>query len=140
MDDPEILPGRGRGTDEGGGGAGAPGEGLPPIRPLHPASHGPPRSAEDLPWPVAWRLARRELSGGLRGLRLLVVCVFLGTMTLAAIGTLTAAIERELDGRGQVLLGGDLEVAVYAREATPAELAAMRAVGRVSAGQRLQAM
>ena len=29
-------------------------------------------------WPLAWRLARRELSARFRGLRLLLVCLVLG--------------------------------------------------------------
>ena len=44
----------------------------------------------------AWHIARRDLNARFRGLRLLLVCIFLGTAALAAIGTLTAAIEREL--------------------------------------------
>ena len=66
-----------------------------------------------LGWAQAWRFARRDLTRALRGLRLLLVCLFLGTMALAAIGTLTGAIERELSGRGQTMLGGDIEVSLY---------------------------
>ncbi|MFC4294640.1 ABC transporter permease [Novosphingobium tardum] len=91
-------------------------------------------------WATAWTIARRDLRARFAGLRLLLACLFLGTLALAAIGTLTGAITKELASRGQVLLGGDIEVAVYAREAAPDELAAMRALGTVSAGQRLQAM
>ncbi|MET0250925.1 MAG: ABC transporter permease, partial [Novosphingobium sp.] len=99
-----------------------------------------PEPGERLAWSIAWRIARRDLAARFRGLRLLLACLFLGTLALAAIGTLTGAVEHELTARGQVLLGGDLELAVYAREASTGELAAMRALGRVSAGQRLQAM
>ncbi|HUQ13782.1 MAG TPA: FtsX-like permease family protein [Novosphingobium sp.] len=93
-----------------------------------------------LGWAAAWRFARRDLTRALRGLRLLLACLFLGTMALAAIGTLTGAIERELAGRGQAMLGGDIEVALYAREPSPAEMAALTALGEVSSGARLQAM
>ena len=54
----------------------------------------------------------------MRGLRLLFVCLFLGIATLAAIGSLTAAITDELAARGQAILGGDVEVAMTQREAT----------------------
>jgi putative ABC transport system permease protein len=91
-------------------------------------------------WGLAWRLARRELSVRFRGLRLLLVCLFLGVGALAAIGSLTAAITGELGARGRVLLGGDAEFAVTQRAADPAELAAMRALGRVSATVRMQSM
>ncbi len=91
-------------------------------------------------WATAWRLARRGLDWRFRGLRLLIVCLVLGTAALAAIGTLTGAIERELAARGQVLLGGDVAVVIPLREATPQELAEFRSFGTVSSGMRMQAM
>lgn len=91
-------------------------------------------------WATAWKLARRGLDWRFRGLRLLIVCLVLGTAALAAIGTLTGAIERELATRGQVLLGGDVEVQIPQRAATADELAEFRSFGPVSAGMRMQAM
>lgn len=91
-------------------------------------------------WRTAWTIARRDLSARFRGLRLLLVCLFLGVGALAAIGTLTGAIEQELNNRGRVILGGDLEVAVWQRGATAAETEAFSSLGRVSGGIRLQAM
>ena len=91
-------------------------------------------------WATAWTIARRDLSARFKGLRLLLVCLFLGVGALAAIGTLTGAIERELASRGRTILGGDLEVAVWQRSASAAETAAFAAAGQVSGGMRLQAM
>lgn len=91
-------------------------------------------------WRLAWRLARRELSGRFRGLRLLLVCMFLGVGALAAIGSLTAAIGGELSARGRTLLGGDVEFAASQRAATPAERAAIARFGAVSETVRMQAM
>ena len=91
-------------------------------------------------WSAAWRIARRDLNARFKGLRLLLVCIFLGTAALAAIGTLTAAIERELQSSGQALLGGDLEVEVWQRDPTGEELSALTEYGRVSGGYRMQAM
>jgi putative ABC transport system permease protein len=91
-------------------------------------------------WRLAWRLARRELSLRFRGLRLLLVCLFLGVGALAAIGSLTAAISTELGARGRVLLGGDIEAGVSQRRIEPAELAALRRLGRVSETVRMQSM
>ena len=54
-----------------------------------------------LSWPAAWRIARRDLSLRFKGLRLLIVCLFLGVGALAAIGTLTGAIRGELDAQGR---------------------------------------
>ena len=91
-------------------------------------------------WRTAWTIARRDLSARFKGLRLLLVCLFLGVGALAAIGTLTGAIERELASRGRTILGGDLEIAVWQRSASAAETAAFAAAGQVSGGMRLQAM
>lgn len=93
-----------------------------------------------LPLKAAWHIAGRDLNARFKGLRLLLVCIFLGTAALAAIGTLTAAIERELASSGQELLGGDLEVEVWQRDLRPEELAALEKYGTVSGGFRLQAM
>lgn len=91
-------------------------------------------------WTTAWTIARRDLSARFRGLRLLLICLFLGVGALAAIGTLTGAIERELRVRGRTILGGDVEVAVWQRRASADEAAALAAAGRLSGGIRLQAM
>ncbi len=96
--------------------------------------------AAGLSWGDAWKLARRDLNARFKGLRLLVVCIFLGTAALAAIGTLTASIERELQSSGQQILGGDLEVEIWQRGLDEEELTAISALGTVSGGTRLQAM
>lgn len=93
-----------------------------------------------MPWGTAWRIARRGLDWRFRGLRLLFVCLVLGAGALAAIGTLTGAIERELASRGQAMLGGDAEFTLAAHPAAPRELAAMARLGTLSAGVRMQAM
>ncbi len=93
-----------------------------------------------LTWAAAWRIARRDLHRRFRGLRLLLVCLFLGVGALAAIGSLTAAIQGELDAQGQTLLGGDLEVEVWQRPLSEEETAFLASYGTVSGGLRLQAM
>lgn len=80
-------------------------------------------------WSRAWRIARRDLQSGFRGLRLLFVCLFLGVATLAAISSLTASITEEITARGQTLLGGDVEVAMTQREATADQKAALARLG-----------
>ncbi len=91
-------------------------------------------------WSGAWRIARRDLNARFKGLRLLLVCLFLGTAALAAIGTLTAAIERELTTNGRAFLGGDLQIEVWQRPLTGEERAALEELGEVSPGTRIQAM
>jgi len=93
-----------------------------------------------LPWSGAWRIARRELSARFRGLRLLITCLFLGVGALAAIGSLTGAIQHGLASRGRAILGGDVEAEVWQRGPTHGEEAALQAYGPVSTGTRMQAM
>ncbi|MBY6217194.1 ABC transporter permease [Qipengyuania aquimaris] len=91
-------------------------------------------------WATAWRIARRDLNARFKGLRLLLVCIFLGTAALAAIGSLTAAIERELAANGQAFLGGDVQVELWQRSLNEEELGALEELGTVSKGTRMQAM
>ncbi|HEX7753506.1 MAG TPA: FtsX-like permease family protein [Novosphingobium sp.] len=80
------------------------------------------------------------MSARFRGLRLLLVCLFLGVGAIAAIGTLTGAIEREMATRGRAILGGDIEATVWQRQPSPQEAAAFARLGPVSTGTRMQAM
>ena len=89
---------------------------------------------------LAWRLALRELRGGLSGLRLLALCLFLGVAAIAGVGSLSSSILGALAGQGQDLLGGDLQYQVVQRMADPAERAAMASAGRVSETVRMRAM
>ncbi|MEW9856962.1 ABC transporter permease [Novosphingobium sp. M1R2S20] len=93
-----------------------------------------------LGWQASWRIARRDLLSGFRGLRLLLVCLFLGVSTLATIGSLTSSITDELAARGRILLGGDVEISMTQRQATKDEHAALTAQGEVSDTIRLRAM
>lgn len=86
------------------------------------------------------RLALRDLRGGLTGLRLLAVCLFLGVAALAGVGSLSSAIVSGLAERGQSILGGDVQIEVAQRAATPQELAAFRAEGPISHITRMRAM
>ncbi len=91
-------------------------------------------------WTLAMRLARRELRGRFRGLRLLPVCLILGVAALAAVGSLGGAIRDELASRGQILLGGDGEFEIGQRRADAEEREAMAQAGRVSETLRMQSM
>lgn len=94
----------------------------------------------NLGWAAAWSLARRGLDWRFKGLRLLLVCLVLGTAALSAIGTLTGAIEGELRTRGREMLGADVEFTLAARQPMSDERAAIAAMGELSEGARLQAM
>jgi putative ABC transport system permease protein len=82
----------------------------------------------------------RDLRGGLAGLRLLAICLFLGVLALAGVGSLSAAIVASLAERGQEILGGDVQLVVSQREAKAEELAAFSREGRVSHITRMRAM
>jgi putative ABC transport system permease protein len=86
------------------------------------------------------RLALRDLRGGLAGLRLLAVCLFLGVAALAAVGSLSSSIVTALAEKGQEILGGDIQLTVAQREATPEERAAFEKEGQVSQVTRMRAM
>ena len=59
---------------------------------------------------LAFRLARRELRGGVRGMRIVLACLALGVAAIAAVGSLRAGVDAGLASDGRVLLGGDLQI------------------------------
>ncbi len=98
---------------------------------------------------IAWTLARRELRGGVRGLRIVLACLALGVAAIAAVGTLRAGIERGLAENGRSMLGGDLEVQsgaqplpdalrtwFAARGATASDVVQMRSMLVAASGER----
>jgi putative ABC transport system permease protein len=89
---------------------------------------------------LAWTLALRELRGGLSGLRLLAICLILGVAGLAGVASLSSAIVSEIEGRGQEILGGDIQMTVAQRSATPGERAAFARIGMVSESVKMRAM
>ncbi len=75
------------------------------------------------------RFARRELRGGIRGLRIVLACLALGVAAIAAVGTLRAATEAGIAADGARILGGDVAVQVSHRPIPDAARAWMRARG-----------
>ncbi|RKK01904.1 FtsX-like permease family protein [Pseudoroseomonas wenyumeiae] len=61
------------------------------------------------------RFARRELRGGIKGLRIVLACLALGVAAIAAVGVLRAATEAGLAEDGARILGGDLSIRVSYR-------------------------
>ncbi len=90
--------------------------------------------------PLAWRFAGRELRGGLAGFRLFFFCLALGVALIASVGAISAAVQLGLARDARALLGGDVELRLLYEPATPAELAAFAAAGRVSALAAMRAM
>ncbi|PTW47724.1 ABC transporter permease [Rhodovulum kholense] len=78
--------------------------------------------------PVAARIARRELRGGLRGFYVFLACLALGVAAIAAVGSVRESIEGGLMREGAVLLGGDAEMTLTYRFASDEERAWMEGV------------
>ena len=78
----------------------------------------------------AFRIARRELRGGLRGFRVFLACLALGVAAIAAVGSVRVSIEEGLTREGATLLGGDAEMTFSYRYADPAERAWMETTAR----------
>ncbi len=92
-------------------------------------------------WPLAARFAWREVRGGLGALRLLFVCLLLGVLAMAGVGSLATSIAAGLAEQGQVILGADVEARLTQREPTADEMAALRGYGgEVSESVRMRAM
>ena len=70
---------------------------------------------------LAWSLARRELRGGLRGFWVFLLCLALGVSAIAGVGMVRSAIEAGLSNQGVILLGGDAELTLTYRFASPEE-------------------
>jgi len=99
---------------------------------------------------LAFRIARRELRGGLRGLRIVLACLALGVAAITAVGTLRASVDAGLAADGARILGGDVEIAspyrplgeaprawLAARGARMSEVVTLRAMAVADSGQRM---
>ena len=71
--------------------------------------------------PIAARFAARELRGGLKGFRIFLACLALGVAAIAAVGSVRSSIEAGLAREGAAILGGDAEIDLTYRFATPEE-------------------
>ena len=90
--------------------------------------------------PLSLKLALRELRGGIAGFYIFVACIALGATALAAVGTLSAAIQYAIAHEGRVLLGGDVEASLVHRQATAEERSFLEARGAVSEAATLRSM
>jgi putative ABC transport system permease protein len=89
---------------------------------------------------LAWKLARRELRGGLKGFRIFVACLALGVAAIAGVGSLSESIERGLQRDGKKLLGGDVALRLLHRPADQEHLAHFRATAESSEAIEMRAM
>lgn len=91
-------------------------------------------------WSLSLRLARRELRGGLRGFGIFLACLALGVAAIASVGTVSGGVLDALRGDGRRLLGGDVDLRLAQRPASPEQLAWLRGRGEVSTAIDMRAM
>ena len=89
-------------------------------------------------FPLPLRFALRELRGGVKGFKVFLACLILGVGAIAAVGGLTDSIRTSLTEQGQTLLGGDIELRLFQRGATPDELEFISDGAEVSESIRLR--
>jgi len=75
------------------------------------------------------RVALLDLRGDVRHFGILIACLALGTCTIAAVGSVGAALQDAIVRDATVLMGGDLEASRADRRATPEERAFLNTLG-----------
>ncbi|MBB2672641.1 UNVERIFIED_ORG: putative ABC transport system permease protein [Rhizobium esperanzae] len=89
---------------------------------------------------LAFRLALRELRGGIRGFYIFLACIALGTGAIAAVNSVSQSITDTIASQGQELLAGDVRFELNNREATPQEMGFLESLGTVSVSTGLRSM
>lgn len=89
---------------------------------------------------LAWRLARRELRGGLRGFRIFLACLALGVAVIAGVGSLSSAVSAGLKTDARAMLGGDVDLHLVNRPATPEQMSYLSRNGGLSEAVQMRAM
>jgi putative ABC transport system permease protein len=66
---------------------------------------------------LSWRLARRELRGGLSGFRVFVISLAVGVAAIASVGSVSQSVVTGLRAEARSLLGGDVDLRLLHRPA-----------------------
>ncbi|MDQ0318025.1 putative ABC transport system permease protein [Pararhizobium capsulatum DSM 1112] len=89
---------------------------------------------------LAFRLALREMRGGLRGFYIFLACIALGTAAIAGVNSLSQSITGSIASQGQGLLAGDMRFELNNRMASESERAFIDSLGDVSVSVGLRSM
>ncbi|MBP2562756.1 putative ABC transport system permease protein [Neorhizobium galegae] len=89
---------------------------------------------------ISFRLALREMRGGLAGFYIFLACIALGTGAIAAVNSVSRAITGAIASQGQEILAGDIRFELNNREATDQERAFLTSLGKVSVSTSLRSM
>ncbi|MBX4907277.1 MULTISPECIES: ABC transporter permease [Rhizobium] len=89
---------------------------------------------------LAFRLALRELRGGIRGFYIFLACIALGTGAIAAVNSVSQSITDTIASQGQELLAGDVRFELNNRQATSQEMSFLQGLGTISVSTGLRSM
>jgi len=101
---------------------------LSDIAETSPALAGSVRGTATSKFPLPFRMAARELRGGLKGFKIFLACLTLGVAAIASVGSVSSALMRGLAEEGQTILGGDVGFEIVHRETNDEERAWLNAV------------
>lgn len=85
-------------------------------------------------------LARREIRGGIKSFRVFLACLALGVAAIAGVGSISDSVVAGLDRDARRLLGGDIELRLISRPATPDHRQFFEQSGRSSEVIEMRAM
>lgn len=89
---------------------------------------------------AAFRIALRELRGGVRGFGVFLACLAIGVTAIAGVGSFARALSDGMLREGERILGGDIAFSLIHRQANPAEMDFFKGRGAVSEVGSLRAM
>ena len=87
-----------------------------------------------------WRIALREMRGGLHGFRIFLLCLLPGVIAIGGIGTFSAAVRAGLWEDARAMLGGDVEVRLMHRGISQDERTYFEDLGEISQVVQLRGM
>lgn len=90
--------------------------------------------------PLAFRLALREMRGGLSGFYIFMLCILLGTAAIAGVNSVAASMTGAIDAQGREILAADIRFGLKNREASAEERAYIEGLGRVQLSTNLRSM
>ena len=90
--------------------------------------------------PLAFRLALREMRGGLRGFYIFILCILLGTAAIAGVNSVARSMTGAIDAQGRDILAADIRFGLKNREASPEERAYIESLGTVQLSTNLRSM
>lgn len=90
--------------------------------------------------PLAFRLALREMRGGLHGFYIFILCILLGTAAIAGVNSIARSMTSAIDEQGRDILAADIRFGLKNREASTEERAYIDSLGTVQLSSNLRSM